>query len=246
VVGVALPGQARVQGGERLGREDPPLLAGHGQVHGLLEPHPHPGRLGLRHLAGLQSQPLEVEERDGAAEGAHGGGRHLTSAVEDLGIGPPLGDRRVGGVLEADRAVEENVELAGLEATLKARALAVGRGEVAAAGGEAGAGRAVAELEDGRAVVGLARGVDAGGGRLAVEARRLVPLLAVDQHAQGRLAAGALWARHVGERLLAQREALERCCRIAVAQRLVAHALAVRGARHVAEQHGGLRVERDG
>src|SRR5205814_372500 len=116
---------------------------------------------------------------------------------------------------------------------------------VAAAGRQAGPGDAVAELESGGAVVLLARRVDPRRGRLAVEAAGLLPLLAVDEYPQGGPAAGALPARHVGERLLAQGEVLERRSGIAIAERLAAHGLAVGGSGHVAQQHGGARLELD-
>ena len=105
------------------------------------------------------------------------------------------------------------VSVSGADAAGDARADAVGGDDVARARSGPSRPSRRRRTGRGRAVVLRARRVHLGGRRLAVEARRLVPAHAVDADLERRLDAAPALARHVRQRLLLQREALERAPR---------------------------------
>ncbi len=86
VVGIALGVEAGVNAAEIGVREELAPLGGDGEVDGAGLAVPHPGGERLGDLAGGAHQVLEVAQRDGPAEGAHGGRRVLTGLLERFGV----------------------------------------------------------------------------------------------------------------------------------------------------------------
>ncbi len=243
-VRVARSGQRGVKHIHRGGRQRRAPRPRDGQVHGALQCMPHPGHIGAGDEAGRGGEPLEILERDGAAEGAHRGRRIAPGLVARLRVGAAIRRQRVGDGAQPDRPLQEDRQLARPHVAGEPEPGAVAGDDVHRSRRQPRAGSAVAEGDPGVAGIALPRGVDALGRPAAVEARRLAPGFVVDPDFELGAALDVARARNVGQRRARQAELRERHRRIGIAERLVGLGFPLARRRDVAAQGQARRRSR--
>ena len=162
MVGIALGIEARLNAGEIARSEKLALLRRDSQMHGAGLAVPHPGGQRLGHLAGGADQVLEVAQRNGPAESTDGGRSILAGLLDRLRIGPSSSFRGIGDGLQADGQIQRSTQRTRRNSALQARALAIIRHHVAAAGRQARPRASITETDRHGPVIGNPGRVDSG------------------------------------------------------------------------------------